>query len=164
MKNKFWPVPSAERIVPRSKSRRGFGSNRKGGRFHSGTDIMAKYESNVIAIESGIVKNIFTFTYPELDKYYKYEITYAIVIQHEDGNFALYGEVQKPSLKIGQKIREGQAIAKVGRIFSNKPHHTMLHFEYHSKLPKSTTKWYIGKRPKGLLSSTKYLTSVVDYS
>ena len=160
MTKSHWPVPSARKNVPNSKSRTGFGSNRKGGRFHCGTDIMAKYDSKVIAIESGIVKNIFIFTYPELDKHHKYEVTYAIAIYHEDGNYALYGEVQKPNLKIGQKIRAGQVIAKVGRIFSHKPDYTMLHFEYYSKLPKSTTKWYVGKRPKDLLNSTAYLKSI----
>ena len=160
MTKTFWPVPSAKKNIPKSKSKRGFGRNKEGERFHCGTDILAKYDSKIVAIESGIVKNIFLFTYPELDKFNKYENTYAIAIRHDDGNFALYCEVQKPKLKIGQIIKAGQFIAKVGMIFAHKPEHTMLHFEYHSKLPKSTTKWYEGKRPKSLLSSTKYLQSI----
>ena len=154
---KHWPLLSVRKRIPESKTKRGFGGNRKGGRFHAGTDLIAKYGHDIVAIEGGIVRNIFLFTYPELDKFNKYEKTYAIAIQHKDGNYALYCEVQKPKLKIGQKVKCGQKIAKVGRIFAHKPDHTMLHFEYHSKLPKSTTKWYKGKRPKGLLSSTMYL-------
>lgn len=160
MKKPVWPVLSTKKKVPKSKSKSGFGANRSGNRFHAGTDILAPYDSNVLAIEDGVVKNIFLFTYPELDKFSKYEKTYAIAIQHKDGNYTLYCEVQKPKLKIGQKVKTGQKIAKVGRIFAHKPKHTMLHFEYHSKLPKKTTKWYKGKRPKSLLNSTKYLKKI----
>lgn len=160
-KKYFWPVPSVKKNVPKSKTRRGFAVSRLGKRLHAGTDILASYGSDIVSIEEGVVKNIFLFTYPGLDRLYKYENTYAIVIQHKDSNFALYCEVQKPKLKIGQKIKAGQKIAKVGRIFADKPKHTMLHFEYHSKLPKKTTKWYQGKRPKSLLSSTKYLQKIV---
>ncbi|MBT3298275.1 M23 family metallopeptidase [archaeon] len=160
MKKMFWPVPSTKKNVPKSKFKKGFGRNKEGGRFHCGTDILAKYGSNIIAIESGLIKNIFLFTYLELDQFNKYENTYAIAIQHEKGNYALYCELQKPKLKIGQKVKAGQLIGKVGRIFVHKPKHTMLHFEYHSKLPNSTTKWYKGKRPKSLLSSTKYLQCI----
>lgn len=153
----FWPVPCVRKIIPKSKHKRGFARNHEEGRFHAGVDILAPFGSDIVAIESGIVKNIFLFTYPELDKFYKYENTYAIAIKHKDGNYALYCEIQKPKLKIGQKIKAGQKIAKVGRIFAHRPKHTMLHFEYHSKLPKKTTKWYANKRPKGLLNPTKYL-------
>ena len=134
-----WPLLLVRKRIPKSKSKRGFGGNRKGGRFHAGTDLMAKYGSDIVAIEEGIVKNIFLFTFPGLDKFHEYEKTYAIAIEHENGNYALYCEVQKPKLRVGQKVRTGQVIAKVGRIFAHKPDHTMLHFEYHSKLPKSTT-------------------------
>ena len=160
MTKTFWPIPSVKKNIPKSKSKRGFGRNKEAGRFHCGSDILAKYGSRIVATEAGIVKNIFLFTYPGLDKYNRYENTYAVAIQHNDGNYALYCEVQKPRLKVGQKIKAGQVIAKVGRIFAHKQQHTMLHFEYHSKLPKSTTKWYGGSRPKGLLSSTKYLQSI----
>ena len=160
MKKIFWPVPSIKKNIPKSKSKRGFARNKEDGRFHCGTDILASYGSKVISIESGIVKNIFLFTYPKLDKFNKYEDTYAIAIQHENGNFALYCEIQKPKIKIGQKIKAGQTIAKVGRFFSDKPKHTMLHFEYHSRLPKTTTRWYKRKMPKGLLNSTKYLNQI----
>ncbi|MFA5176193.1 MAG: M23 family metallopeptidase [Candidatus Nanoarchaeia archaeon] len=161
MKKYFWPVPSAKKQIPRGKRKRGFGRNEEDGRFHAGTDILAKYGSDVISIENGIVKNIFLFTYPKLDKFHKYENTYAIVIQNQDKNYTLYGEIQKPKLKIGEEVKAGQKIAKVGRIFADRPEHTMLHFEYHSKLPKSTTKWYIGKKPKSLLNSTNYLKKVI---
>jgi len=156
-----WPVPSVRKSIPKPKSKRGFARNKEGGRFHAGTDILADYGKDVVSIEDGLVKNIFLFTYPALDRYNKYEKTYAIAIQHDDGNYALYCEVQRPKLKIGQKVKAGQKIVKVGRIFAHKPKHTMLHFEYHSKLPKKTTKWYVRKRPKGLLSSTKYLKKVI---
>jgi murein DD-endopeptidase MepM/ murein hydrolase activator NlpD len=154
-----WPIKSKNKL-PKSRTLRGFGSWRKGRRIHCGTDLLAKYGSDVFSIEEGIVKNIFLFTYPKLDPYHKYENTWAIAIKHADGNYALYCEIQKPKLKIGIKVREGQIIAKVDRIFLDKPSHTMLHFEYHSRLPKKTTKWYVGKRPNGLLSSTKYLVRI----
>ncbi len=161
MKKKyFWPVPSTKKKIPKSKSKRGFGRNKENNRFHAGTDILAKHKSDVVSIEDGIVKNIFLFTYPSLDKYNKYEKTYAIAIQHKDKNFALYCEIEKPKLKLGQKVKAGQKIAKVGKIFAHKPKHTMLHFEYHSKLPKKTTIWHKGRKPKGLLNSTQYLKKI----
>lgn len=160
MTKKFWPVPSVKKKVPASKSKRGFGRNKSNGRFHAGTDILANYGDDVISIEKGIVKNIFVFTYPELDKSEKYERTYAIAIQHEDGNYALYAEIQKPKLKIGQKIKAGQKIGKVSTVLPEKQEKSMLHFEYHSQLPRKTTKWYKGKKPRGLLNSTKYLRSI----
>ena len=158
----FWPVPIIKKSIPKSKTKRGFGANRSGRRFHSGTDILAPFGSNIVAIEEGVVKSIFLFTYPALDRSHKYEKTYAIAIQHKDKNHALYCEVQKPKLKINQKIKAGQKIAKVGRIFAHKPNQTMLHFEYHSILPKSTTKWYQNKKPRGLLSSTQYLMKIEE--
>lgn len=144
--------------IPKSKTKHGFGGARKGGRFHAGTDILMSYGSSVKAFEEGVVKKVFLFTYPGLDKYNEYNKTYSLAVKHNDGNYGLYAEIQKPKLKIGQKVKKGQIIAKVGRVFvgSNK---TMLHFEHHSKLPTRTTKWYRGKRPKGLLSSTKYLVN-----
>ncbi len=161
MTNKtFWPLPSVKKAVPKSKSKKGFASNRRGNRFHCGTDIPASCGTDVIAIEEGIVKNIFLFTYPSLDKYNRYKKSYAIAIQHTNGNYGVYCEVQKPKLTIGQKIKAGQKIAKVKRIFSYNSIHTMLHFEYHSKLPKKTTRWYQNKKPKGLLNSTKYLRKI----
>jgi murein DD-endopeptidase MepM/ murein hydrolase activator NlpD len=157
----YWPIPSVKKKIPESKSRCGFGRNKVNNRFHAGTDILAKYGSDVVAIESGVVRNIFLFTFPGLDKYEKYANTYAIAIKHKDGNYALYAEIQKPKINIGQKVKAGQKIAKVGRVILNS-NRTMLHFEYHSKLPIKTTKWYKNKRPKNLLSSTIYLKKLFN--
>jgi len=68
MNKTFWPVASIKKNIPKSKSKKGFGRNKEGGRFHCGTDMLAEYGSKIVAIESGIVKNIFLFTYPNLDK------------------------------------------------------------------------------------------------
>ena len=157
---KFWPIPKVKKSIPLPKHKRGFARNHKDNRFHAGLDILAPYSSDIHSIEDVIVKNIFLFPYPKLDKHYKSENTYALAIQHKDGNYALYCEIQKPKLKIASKVKAGQKIAKVGRIFLDKPKHTMLHFEYHSILPRKTTKWYAGKKPKGLLNPTKYLKSI----
>jgi len=156
---KIWPIPTVKKHLPKSKHKRGFARNHEDKRFHAGVDILAPFGSDICAIENGVVRNVFLFTYPELDKHYKYKNTHAIAIEHDDGNFALYCEIQKPKLKIGDKVKIGQKIAKVGMIFADKPKHTMLHFEYHNELPKETTKWYAGKKPKSLLNPTLYLKS-----
>jgi len=42
--------------IPKSRSLRGFAGNRKGGRFHCGTDLMARYGEKVYSIEERIFK------------------------------------------------------------------------------------------------------------
>ena len=160
MKKYTKPIASL-RTIPPSRSLRGFGAQRTGKRYHCGTDLLSSYGTTVYCIEKGIVKNVFLFTYPALDRYNTYEKTYAVAIQHEDGNYALYAEMQQPTIKIGQHVKPGQPIGKVGRIFAHRPTHTMLHFEYHSRLPTKTTQWRMYNKPRGLLSSTIYLKNII---
>ncbi len=160
MKKYCWPINVEKKEFPEDSARK-FKAKRNNNRFHTGTDLMTKEGTDVFSIEKGIVKKIFLFTYPGLDDYNDYLNTYAVVIENEDGNYALYGEVRNVKVKEGQEVNPGDKIAEVGRIFEDRPNHTMLHFEYHSKIPNETTKWYKNKKPEGLLNSDEYLREVV---
>ena len=99
---------------------------------HTGFDIYCPDGEPVYAIESGIVTSIehFTgkFTTPIPMPWWAN--TMAIGIEGKSG-VILYGEVYTPKIKVGDKIFEGQKIAKVKRVLKKDKGlpTTMLHIE-----------------------------------
>lgn len=106
-----------------------FGHSRSG-RKHAGCDIYAPAGSDIRAIADGVV----------VDKHRFYWHTDQITVDH-GGFIARYGEIDPRSseLKVGEKVKRGQVIAKVGQLImpnGEKYKQCMLHFElYGSSTP-----------------------------
>jgi murein DD-endopeptidase MepM/ murein hydrolase activator NlpD len=100
---------------------RSFGAARAGGRIHAGCDLYAPIGTDILAVEDGEVIQ---------GPYFFYQGTYALEIKHPSG-IVRYGEIQNgPILKPGTLIKEGQVIAKVGRLIGLTV--SMIHFEMYN--------------------------------
>ena len=93
-----------------------FGAGRAGGRVHAASDLYTQVGRPVKAIADGVV----------LDYYFFYSGTYALVVEHDDGRVVRYGEVASSLTSVGTRVKKGQTIATVGRMYCCNP---MLHFE-----------------------------------
>jgi murein DD-endopeptidase MepM/ murein hydrolase activator NlpD len=100
--------------------------------IHTGVDIYCPDGEPVFAIEDGIVTDISHFTgeYTKPESTPWWENTMAIAIEGKSG-VILYGEVYEPSLRIGDKISEGQHIGNVKRVLKKDKGlpMSMLHIE-----------------------------------
>lgn len=96
-----------------------FGNIRQSGNIslqHLGTDLQASMDSNVYAINNGIVKATLTLA----------DYGNMIIIDHGAGIFSLYLHLDKFKVKTGQKVTRGQVIGLSGDTgYSIAPH---LHF------------------------------------
>jgi len=117
----YFPVPEwTGTYVEMAK----FGHRRKGGaRVHAGCDLYAPLESDVVAIDGGMVVEISLAFTPN---------TQAISIRHEGIGVIRYGEIvkiPKEFLKVNAKIKSGErvVIGKVGHAVSKLS--PMLHLE-----------------------------------
>ena len=117
----YFPVPKwVGTYVEMAK----FGHRRKGGaRVHAGCDLYAPLESDVVAIDGGVVVEISMAFTPN---------TQAISIRHEGIGVIRYGEVVKIDEEykmVGAKIKSGEriVIAKVGHAVAKLS--PMLHLE-----------------------------------
>lgn len=88
-----------------------------GYRKHAACDLIGKLGDNIYAVDDGEVV---------LGQKHFYRGTHQIAVQHT--NFVVrYCEIQKaaPGIVVGAKVRKGQLIAWIGKMF----HDSMLHFE-----------------------------------
>ena len=91
------------------------------GRLHRGIDIAAPIGTPVLAAASGVVVGAGWHSgYGNLVK-----------IEHMDGSVTLYGHANKILVTHGQKVEQGQQIAKMGNTGNSTGSH--LHFEIHGK-------------------------------
>lgn len=84
--------------------------------FHNGLDIAVAEGTKVLAVKSGVVTKI------------RQSDTYGLVLEYEteDGFQVQYAHLQKTLVKEGEKIQQGQAVAKSGNSgLSTGPH---LHY------------------------------------
>ncbi|SHK44731.1 M23 family metallopeptidase [Thermocrinis minervae] len=89
----------------------------KGYEFHSGIDIEAPYGAPVVATAEGIVRHA-----GWLGQYGK-----AVIIDHPTGYSTLYGHLSEVLVKVGQRVKGGEEIGRVGSTGrSTGPH---LHYE-----------------------------------
>jgi len=105
-----YPLPDAKVISP-------FG--RRGGRRHTGVDIKTKPNDDIHAAFDGVV----TMS----QRYYAYGN--CIKIKHDNGLETLYSHNSKNLVKVGDRVKAGQVIARTGQTGrATTPH---LHFECH---------------------------------
>lgn len=85
--------------------------------FHRGVDFAGKYHSNVVSVAGGVVTEAVSRSgYGNL-----------VEIDHGNGYVTRYGHNDKLSVKVGQTVKKGQVIAKMGSTGrSTGPH---VHFE-----------------------------------
>lgn len=98
-----------------------FGSKRRGGRTHSGIDILAAIGTPVYASKSGIA---FRGNVPT--GYGRY-----VLIYHPDSSETIYGHLSNWAVNTGQKVRKGDLVGFVGKTgnAANKNIEPHLHFE-----------------------------------
>jgi hypothetical protein len=127
-------------------SRAFLASRQEGRRFHVGMDIFCQQGDVVVAIASGTIVRFYAF----------YQGTNALLIAH-GGVVVNYGEVAPSSdnefeWKEGSQVREGQRIARVGRL-------NMIHFETYRPGQRNNERWMQdgSPAPTNLLNPTKLL-------
>ena len=102
-----------------------FGAPRSGSRVHEGVDVTAPIGSPVRAARSGRV--VINASQRGMGRY--------LVLQHSGGVRSLYGHLETTQVALGERVRQGQIIATVGKTGNARsrlitPH---LHFEVSRK-------------------------------
>lgn len=173
---KFWPVPdSYDKILPHGGAPGSFWENR-GDRNHCGIDIYAPGRSPVLAADAGRVIETGVFTSPAAVSYWN--VTYYILIRHEDGLVAKYAELEEVFVREGEMPMAGAVIGLVGsvlnpdKITEHSPpyvqllkgngHSSMLHFELYEGLPSMPVNYLGGNsfnslKPLNILDPTSYI-------
>ena len=110
-----WPCPASSRITSRFGARssptEGASSN------HKGIDIGAPTGTNIVAAASGTV----------VVSTYSYSAGNYIMINHGGGVYTVYMHASKLLASVGDSVKKGEVIAKVGSTgYSTGPH---IHFE-----------------------------------
>ena len=109
-----WPCPASGRITSKFGSRtsptKGASTN------HKGIDVGAATGTNIIAAAAGEV----------VVSTYSYSAGNYVMINHGGGVYSVYMHASKLLCKVGEQVKQGQVIAKVGSTgYSTGPH---LHF------------------------------------
>lgn len=165
---KFWPVPqSYSKKTPKNGENGAFKINnyyKKLKVWHAGIDIGASTGSKVIATENGEVIDMSVFTGPP--NLPQYRRTWSVTVRTSNSRIIIYGEIRKPGLKKGSRVKAGQFIGRLAAVewAKNEPDRnarSTLHFELYRKGTKKFVEWWHKgqKKPKDLLDPTKYLDS-----
>jgi murein DD-endopeptidase MepM/ murein hydrolase activator NlpD len=128
-----WPVPSSYRITS------SFGMRKhpilRKNKMHTGVDRGADKGASIVAANSGTVI---------MAHYDKNGYGNMVVIDHGGGITTLYAHASKLLVKVGDKVKSGQTIAKVGSTGLSTGNH--LHFEVRvNGEPKDPMKGYLSK-------------------
>lgn len=151
-----WTFPTLKRTTDSYKTgMRAFGASRSGGaRRHAAADLYRLHGDSALSVTSGKVIR---------DRYYFYEGTYAIEVQHTGGKVVRYGEITgraAPNVKLGAAVKTGQVVGYIGTVSSGccKP---MLHFEMYAgtKTGSLTQSGNIYNRRSDLMDPTPSLTA-----
>ena len=151
------------RKLPNSDETGSFGFSRKFD-IHTGIDLYCEPNANVYACEAGIIVAIEKFTGEHSDSPW-WNNTWALLIE-DDEKVIVYGEIDLPELKIGDRVEKGDCLGKVIPVSRSKNSDiptSMLHFELHKKGTKFTSWWKHGESmPETLIDCTSYLQRIVD--
>ncbi|MBL8762145.1 MAG: M23 family metallopeptidase [Phycisphaerae bacterium] len=145
-----WSFPFS--VLPEDDWKTGarrFGADRSGGRKHAGCDLYFPEGTAIHALADGVLIQ---------EPYSFYAKTHAVEVRH--GNHVVrYGEIKPGSYVGGQKVKQGQVIAKVGHLVGIKVPSDMLHLELYEGTATGalTTSTAPYKRRSDLLDPTKYL-------
>jgi murein DD-endopeptidase MepM/ murein hydrolase activator NlpD len=128
-----WPCPSSYNITS------AFGMRKhpilRKYKMHTGVDISAQKGASIVAANSGTVI---------MAQYDKNGYGNMVVIDHGGGITTLYGHASKLLVKVGQEVKAGDVIAKVGSTGLSTGNH--LHFEVRvNGEPKDPMNGYISK-------------------
>lgn len=128
-----WPCPSSQRVTST------FGNRKhpilRKVKMHTGVDIAADKGASIVAANSGTVI---------MSQYDNTGYGNMVVIDHGGGITTLYAHCSKLLVKVGDKVKAGQTIAKVGSTGLSTGNH--LHFEVRvNGEPKDPMKGYLSK-------------------
>jgi hypothetical protein len=177
---KYWPVPNSySKEIPANGSPGAFWEDRDD-RYHCGVDIYAPEGSKVVAIDSGIIVDIGTFTSPDCQSYWNE--TYYLIIKTNEKILYKYAELGDIAVNLGDYVEAGQKIGKVGKVFNEdmlpldtpfyvrelilKGNPSMLHLELY-KAPIMEVKPYSGgnffgrNKPDSLIDPTFFLNGKI---
>lgn len=93
-----------------------FGDYRSGGRTHQGTDLIANYNTPVVAVHDGTAVKSWNSLGGN-----------SVLVYHNDGDYTYYAHLS--SYGKSGKVRAGEIIGYVGSTGDTSTNH--LHFEYH---------------------------------
>ena len=132
--------------------------------YHGGVDLYCPDSTAVFAVEDGIIVHVRPFT-GEIAGYPWWNDTWALSIDHGDC-IAVYGEIYKPSFKLGDKVKRGQQIGSVRQVLKKDKGRpmSMLHFALHSSDVLSNRQWDNGRpQANGLFDPTNRLIRSEKY-
>jgi murein DD-endopeptidase MepM/ murein hydrolase activator NlpD len=166
MKKLYWPlkypVPTE---LPLQPHQGGFGAKRKYD-THTGIDLYCEPNTEVVAIEDGVIVGLEIFTGPNVSSPWWQE-TFAVLLEGPSGVIC-YGEIEydKNTLKIGSQIRAGETLGRVLTVLrkdKGKPM-TMLHLElYPIGVHKSASTWEVeDEQPTDLIDPTPLLYQIIN--
>lgn len=98
---------------------------------HKGVDIVAMPNSNVLSVADGKVKTVSDNNNNDIGKY--------VVILHENGVRTTYGNLAEITVKEGNTVKKGEAIAKTGDGKEGR----VLHFELSKDNTNSDPSWIV---------------------
>ena len=136
---------------------------RRAKNHHTGVDLYTEDGADVLAVEDGVVVKVDVFTGPKAGHDW-WEETYAIMVEGNSG-VVNYGEVNKPTLNVGDEVQAGDVITTVKRVlFKDKfrkdiPGHStsMLHLELYKTGTREFAHWHDLTKNPYLLDPTVYL-------
>lgn len=112
---KFWPVPeSFNEVLPMKGSPGSFGEEKDNG-ISCGVDIFCKPNSDVIAIESGIVVDTGLYSRSSIEDYFN--DTYYVIIKNGKINMR-YGGLREQYLKPGTNVMGGDPLGFTGEVIN----------------------------------------------
>ncbi len=162
------PINTARfRGIPIGKHPGAFGAIRKHD-IHTGVDLYCTEGTRVYSMESGVVIKIDNFTGPSMGYPWWLE-TKAIMVRHNSGAIAVYGElIPNTCLRVGDVLQEGALLGLITPVLPPEKHRpdlpghsvNMLHLELW-KNPAPDLKWegweLNEKRPSRIMDPTHYL-------
>lgn len=101
----------------------GYGTRRSLGDFHTGVDFAGAKGTSIWAADGGVVTHAG----------WKGNYGYCVIINHQNGYTTLYAHCSKLLVKVGDKVAQGDIIAKVGNTGRSFGAHVHFEIKYNGK-------------------------------